>query len=303
MDAQRERELKDIEARIEAALAESKEGIQLVQNCIEAALLSRALDRPRTETEGRFARADRVAQRFGVPQQRVQCLYQRAWTAFWWHEDYTQFADLYTQVEKQVDGSANPHDLERLLNLWFLLSAAVAKGRLDPSSVSLQPRTNSLNHQLEELSNDMNAPSASLHAKALLLQMELGLKLRSGEPIDPLMQEFKDVLIRTEGFVGFPFRPIADFIVKMGDLLQDVTGYDELFEIVVKTTASRESQISAAELLVTRGGQLLDGGKPYEAISALGRALGGLYKLESRDTEVRALYGCALAYERIAFSH
>ena len=299
LDAKRDRDLKDLEARIETALTEGKEGFQLVQDCIQAAVLSRALDGPRMETEGRFARAERAAERFGVPQQRVECLYQRAWTAFWWHEDYAQFAELYGEVEKYVGGSTNPHDLERLRNLWFLLNSSVSKGRLDSSKVSLQSRTNSLRHQLTKLSIEPSAPSASLHARTLLLEMELALKLGSGEAIDPLMPEFKAVVIRSEGLVGFPFRPLADFVIELGDLLQHAAGYDELFETVVDAASSRDSEISAAELLVVRGGQQLNAGKPYEAISTLGRALGRLYKHESRDAEVRALYGCSLAYERI----
>jgi hypothetical protein len=299
LDAQRDRDLNDLDARIGTGLAEGKEGFQLVQDCIQAALLSRALDRPRTETDGRFARADRVAGKFGFPQQRVECLYQRAWTAFWWHEDYSQFADLYGEVEEYVSGTTNPHDLGRLANLWFLLKSAVVKGRLDSSKVSLPTRTDSLRHQLAALSKEPNAPSASLHAETLLLKMELALQLGSGESIDPLMSEFKDVVIRSEGLVGFPFQPLADFVVEMGDILQHVAGYDELFETVVNAAALRESEITTAELLALRGRQQLSAGKPYEAISTLGRALGRLYKHESRDAEVRALYGCALAYERI----
>ncbi len=300
LDAQRDRELQNVEARIETALvAERIEGFRLVQDCIQAALLSRALDRPRAETDGRFARAERVAEKFGIPQQRTECLYQRAWTAFWWHEDYSQLADLYGEVERYVSGSANPHDLERLRNLWFLLNSAVAKRKLDASNVSLQSRTDSLKRQLRELSNDHNAPSASLHARTLLLELELASKLASGESIDALMAEFKEVVMRSEGLVGFPFAPLADFVVEMGDILQDAAGYDELFEVIVNVAASRESQIKASKMLVARGGQQLSAGKPYEAIATLGRALGRLYKYESKGDEVRALYGCALAYEQI----
>ncbi len=162
-----------------------------------------------------------------------------------------------------------------------------------------QPRTDSLKRQLTELSDDHNAPSASLHAKTLLLELELALKLKSGESIDPLMAELKDVVMRSDGLVGFPFKPLADFVVEMGDILQDASGYDELFETVVNVAASRGRQITAAEMLIARGSQQLNAGKPYEAISTLGRALGRLYKHESKDEEVRALYGCALAYERI----
>ena len=54
-----------------------------------AARLSRGLERDRIETDGRFARAIRVAQSHGIRRQHLEAVYEAIWTAFWWFDDFT----------------------------------------------------------------------------------------------------------------------------------------------------------------------------------------------------------------------
>jgi len=52
-------------------------------------------------------------------------------------------------------------------------------------------------------------------------------------------------------------------------------------------------------MLLKRGEQQLEAKRPYEAIRSLGRTFSNLYKHESREDAVYALYLCACAYEQI----
>jgi hypothetical protein len=52
-------------------------------------------------------------------------------------------------------------------------------------------------------------------------------------------------------------------------------------------------------MLLRRGAQQLNANQPYGAIRTLGLSLGRLYKDESRDEAVHALYLCGCAYERV----
>jgi len=81
--------------------------------------------------------------------------------------------------------------------------------------------------------------------------------------------------------------------------LEIVPHYSQLFETIVETTHKRTGEIAAARMLLRRGAQQLDADRPYEAIRTLGRALGRLYKHESREDLVRALYLCGNAYDRV----
>lgn len=87
LDSEREVELEETDARIEAAVREERFTSALVDDALYTAELARALERPRQEVKGRFARADRLALAHGTLRQRVEVAYQEAWTAFWWYED------------------------------------------------------------------------------------------------------------------------------------------------------------------------------------------------------------------------
>jgi hypothetical protein len=77
-DVRREAELAELDRQI--ADAERYRGVeyQLAQDCLESALLARGLERPRTEVDGRFARAERVARGINYTPQRLRIAYDKA---------------------------------------------------------------------------------------------------------------------------------------------------------------------------------------------------------------------------------
>jgi len=109
--------------------------------------------------------------------QQLICAYDYASAAFWWFEDYKQFALLYDEVEKRAKGSLNAYELELLSNLWFNLYGSVRHGHLDKTEAKLDVRTGVLTAELERLGKDQDRPSASLQAEALRLLVELMLRL------------------------------------------------------------------------------------------------------------------------------
>lgn len=76
-DLARAQQLSAVEARIEDTSRYSGVEYQLVEDCLSAAVLSRNLEKPRVETEGRFSRAERIADSVGIPKQRLRVAYHR----------------------------------------------------------------------------------------------------------------------------------------------------------------------------------------------------------------------------------
>lgn len=299
LDTQRERELDELEKRIQDALHQQHYGPQLVDDCIRAAILARSLERPSTEIDARFLRAERVSAKYGTLHQRVECAYQRAWTAFWWHEDYDLFTKLYSAVEALAKGSRNAYDLELLTNLWFLLHSAFHRSELDEEAANYKERTATLIAELKRLSDEQSRPSTSLQAETLLLLVLLALRITSQEPLDSVLHELQTVVRRCEGLVGYPLEPLVEILMELGNFLNDVPAYEELFETIIEVVGSRKEEVSAARMLLKRGAQQLAANRPYDAIRSLCRALHRLYKHESRHDLVRALYLCGCAYERV----
>lgn len=106
--------LTEIEARISAAVQAAATDSSFVDDCVEAFLLARDLGRERTSLEGLWARADRAASERGTRHQRLLVAYHRAWTSFWFFEDYRVLIQAYGDVEEHALASRTSNGLERL---------------------------------------------------------------------------------------------------------------------------------------------------------------------------------------------
>lgn len=296
LDAQREADLAEVEARIQAAAGTNAYTSATADDCLAAAELARDLDRPRTEVDGRHQRAERLAKQHGTTHQQLECAYSKAWTAFWWFEDLDTFVTAYKEVERLTKGSRNAYQLELLHNLWMLLHSSVRQNAITERTARLTERTSTLMRELERLSSEANRPSTALQARALkMLTRLLGAK---PPQLDPVLRELTEVIGQSEGLVGFPLEKLAEMLLGLGEHIGTQPAYGGLFEKITEVMARRQGEVTAARMLWKRGGQELAAGRPYEAIRHLGRSLTRLHKHESRHDAIRALLLCATAYER-----
>jgi hypothetical protein len=294
LDTQRERDLEAVEERIRSA-AQTRHGqFAQVGDALEAALLARNLELPRTETDGRFLRAQRLALANGTVHHKVRAFYEHAWTSFWWYEDFTEFLRLYQEVEQLALSSQNIADLELLHNLWNLL---VAQRDVDQNLAKRDERTGSLRHALERLRDGTTAKAVSLQARSLLCTIDLALRM-SGSPDEPL-HELRRIVAEAKHFIGFPLRQLSDLITELSEYFDESEAFERLFDDLVNLIREREGELAGARLLLKRGAEQLDANRPYDAIRILGRAFIDLYKNESREEIIMALGLCASAYERV----
>jgi len=297
LDTQRERDLEQVEERIRNAAQAGQGQFAQIGDALEAALLSRNLELPRTETDGRFLRAQRMAIANGTSHQKTRAFYEHAWTVFWWYEDYSEFLRLYQEVEQLALTSENVGDLELLQNLWNLLTSATRHGDIDENASRLEERTGSLRHALTRLRDETPSKSASLQAKSLLCTIDLALSI-TGSPDKPL-KELRRIVREAKDFIGFPLRQLSDLITELSEYFTENTAFEALFDDLVDLIRTREGELAGARLLLKRGSEQLDANRPFDAIRTLGRAFVDLYKHESRDEMVIALGLCASAYERV----
>lgn len=254
-DTDRENRLTQIEANIKRAVANQLFGPALVDDCIEAAKIARALERPRIEVEGMLARAERLARSYGTSQQKVAAVYARAWTAYWWHEDTALFADLYATVEELAIGSSNIYDLELLNNLWMILFSLVALGICSREELKLDTRAIAIAEALRHLSSDETKPTAALHARTILLIQTLYYS--SSKSRDETFAQLESVLEECDGMIGFPVEAIIELIVELGNGINDSEAYERLAEKATHLAGSRKGDIEAAMILLKRGSQKL----------------------------------------------
>lgn len=284
-----------VEARINDAVEQGTQGRVLVDDCLEAVILARSLERPRTEVDGLLARAERVAAKYGSAHQQLISAYQHAWTAFWYFEDFEEFFRQYATVESRALGSDNIYHAELLTNTWYLLTISFQQSHLQKDV--LDGHTAVVVAELDRFAGDDSRPSGAVHARSMQLMVEL-ISTEAEEP-DMIFLELKDLIIESEQLIGFPFATLVEILTSIGSRFGDNTAFDELFAAVEEVCARREGDLAAARLQLSRGAQQLDADRPLQAIRTLGRALTRLFKEESRDELVQALYLCSSAYERV----
>lgn len=274
----------------------------LVEDCRHAAQLARGLGRPRTEIDGRFLRAFRLAQQYRLPKLELAAVYDWAWTSFFWFDDFSALNTKYDEAEKLAIDSDTADDLERLSNLFTLVRNSVAAGALTAEAAKLNTRYAALRGALDRVRADISRPNNALHAHALSLLQQVADRLhrRPGENatnLSDLWDEFRNVIEESDGLGTFPFEPIGDTLTQVGEFLPESPAFDRLYETLTDKLALRRSEGEAAEQISTRAFQKLNKGLPYDAIRWFGRAVGLLVKDEYEDELLRALIGSSIAYE------
>ncbi|UNB64036.1 hypothetical protein [Pseudomonas syringae group genomosp. 7] len=172
-DYSRKQQLADIERELEDPSAFVGIKMQRASEALLAAALARELELPRTDVDGRFLRAVRLADDGGTYRQQLVARYESLWTAFWWFDDLKAILDGYDGFETIVIEDDNSINLGMLCNLLQLLFNTVIHRHRTPEEVRLQPRVARLSSRLAELASDIGRPNNALEAKASLLTIQL----------------------------------------------------------------------------------------------------------------------------------
>jgi hypothetical protein len=298
-DLQRERDLEEIETQIEQAVTADQYSLHLADDSMTAAILSRALERPRIETDGRFERADRIVQKCGIPHQFVRNAYDRAQTVFWWYEDFPEFLTRYDVMEDRVRDSWNTYDFELLTNLWILLHGLYQRQDTVIQKSIYEEKSSRLLAELDRLASQEDRPSSVAQAKTLKILIKIFRADPASKDLASLLDDLAALIAEAEPLAGYPLLPLINLLIELEEVLDDIPGYRRLFKQIVDIAGTRKNDIVAAQMLVKSGQKQLLRDRPKQAIVNLGMALGRLYKNESRRELVRALYLCGRAYERL----
>lgn len=273
----------------------------LAEDMLDAALLARGIERPRTEIDGRFLQARRLAKKAGNQLLEFKIVYNWAWTSVFWFDDLEALSDRYGDAAALIGGLNNAELISRLTNLWSLLRMAVSVGGLDEGRARLAERGAALQKMLSGVTRDEARPNSSLHARALQLFVEMINRRhdRPGEPMDDVWNGLREVLHSSEGFGTFPFEELVDSLSELGPYIGDSEAFDKLYSEMAELQAKRRGDGEAAGMLVDRGLQKLNQNDPYAAIRWFGQAIDRLIKKEFERELLRALGGLAVAYDKV----
>ena len=299
-DAARLQELEELDRQINDSSRYQSARYQLIEDCLHSAILARGLGRSQIEVEQRFERADRLAKDLDLRQQRLRVAYNRAWTAYWWYEDFVTFRKFYDEVEKHAKNSSDAQEVEFLLNLWFLLHPLIDEKRISPDEANLESRTKCLITIFETIENHEGRPNNAQQARTCLALMKIHQAHRTHNPnqVEIGFIELSKIVNECATLPDYPVEKLFSLVSEVGNYV-DSPALDTLHTNLIDILRQRRSEGTAGKAYVCRAMQKLQKGKPYEAIQWYGQAEKLLIKDEYRAELIEALLGSSHAYESV----
>lgn len=292
-DVDGQRELEELEGQIEDQ-HRYVSGYELAQDCLQAALLVRRLGRSRVEIDGRFDRAERIARQHSNRRQLLWITYHRAWTAFWWHEDYATFDSLFRVVESLGVDTDNVWDLERVAILWQLGTTwRRSEGKLD-NDEDWSSHTTQLRNAIRGIADDDRRPTSSLMARTLVVMMAVA---EAPEALPSHLQALGSILEATESHPAYPFDSVARLVEELANMAAGDGRLDDLLEKVLEMRTLREGEAQEGLRRLDRAAVCLEARRPVASIRQAGKAQTLLGRGGDVDGLFRALMTTAAGYE------
>ena len=119
-DTRRLEELEALEENINNPNRYSEYDFQLTEDAIRSAILSRMLEKPRDEIEGKFDRALRFCNRHPNRRQLMRIYYQKAWTYMNWYDDYALFVENFKNFKSFISKESNLSEIVLYLHLYIV---------------------------------------------------------------------------------------------------------------------------------------------------------------------------------------
>ncbi|WP_442679603.1 hypothetical protein ACSBM8_19285 [Sphingomonas sp. ASY06-1R] len=296
-DYSRTRQLADIEKLIgDPAALSGLEG-QLVSEALLAAKLSRNLERPRFETEGRLGRAVRLADKYGSHRQQLEARYEEIRTAFWWFDDVDFLTSRYDEFEALLGDDTYARNVEFLCTLHQLLVNSIIRGALTPDQADFETRSASLTAKLTLIAADEERPNNRLEARTMLAihHMNEAILSQSADMLPAVWSEFSSILDDAEGLGEFRAYRLPEMIDLGGNLAVNDPSYGALVEKLADFVARRTSEAQGALVLLKRAKQIQEFDK-LETIRLLGKAASRLTKEEHVEELIEAQIFLMMAY-------
>ncbi len=296
-DLQKEEEIEGLEKVLEKTISEGNH-LGAYDAALKSAILSRELERSEVEILGKFERVIKISSNLDDYKQ-FEALYQKTWTQFWWLDDFDAPQDNYNILAELAYQSSSIFVYERLMSIRALIVSVTHCDKLKPD-FDFVGATKRLVEKLNEIANSDSARSASLQAQMMLEMIALTTDRDNHDAINQALVNLKRIVSESKGLIGFPFKQLVQLLTGSGDFFETFPAYEYLFEEVMEVSKERDGELTAAMLQFERANQQLRARKPYRAIKNYSLAITKLYKEESKDAVVKALFNCSLAYEEVS---
>ncbi|HIG0358619.1 TPA: hypothetical protein ACX96Z_000175 [Clostridium sporogenes] len=260
--------------------------IPLAQKSIE---LGRELEYNKHDILGLMDRYKRLANEYGNKNEKIECVYECAWTIYWWYTDKTEFYELYIELEKLVLQEDSIYAFEKLIILWINLNALKMEG----FEVNIDSHTKKILDKYEQMIADSTKPNTILQARNAYQLMRIFL----GDDINDIVDEYINIIKKSIGSLEINLYPISR-IVQENQLFENAERYNELFELIVERMGEENKNGEVGRMLAKRGHALKET-KPYEAIAYFSRTLRRFYNESNKEHLITIVLEMGELFEKI----
>jgi len=286
-DYSRQNSLKKIEEKL-ANSAELKPA-EIVSLAHKSIKLGRELEYSEHDIWGLIDRYKRLANEYGNKNDKVKCLYECAWTIYWWYTNANEFYKLYIELEKIAFQKDSIYAFEKIITLWINLYSLQKEG----FEVNIDIHTEKIFENYKKLIEDTTKPNTILQAQNAYQLMRMLL----GDDINDIVNDYIDIVNKGSKSLELDLYPISR-IIQENPLFEKAERYDELFELVVERMGEENKDGEVGRMLAQRGHALKET-KPYEAISYFSRTLRRFYNESNKDHLMTAVLEMGELFERI----
>lgn len=270
-----------------------------VDDLIDACLLSRGLERPRQETEGRFNRALREAKVHGSSIQTFNIIYCHAWTSFFWFYDIESTYADYLKLKEYTDKHPSVHTIENLTNILTNLQNAVGIGLFAPECFLSEVEYIKSFRQRKDLS-----PTSQLFLDIYFSEHRIIQFIRQEDDPSEEIIKLTDLIIESVHHPEIAFNAQSHIVDILGRMITNNTAFENLVDKVADITATRESEVQGAMIHYRRAQSLMEKKSYLSAIKHLGHCVRSFVKdgYESEYVKSCGFMGLALYNQELPYS-
>lgn len=299
-DAERLKNLEDLENQINSPNRFFEIDFQLVEDCLESAMISRMLELPKVEVIGKFERALKFANKLNNIQLRIRVHYQLGWTLINWYDEYKSFYNELLSVKELVNQEPNINNVEFYINLSnILVTISDVEEARDVLIVDYEKEAQDLMSFLTKCSQNKNRPSTSLLAKFYLAFFRIRIKLENETSVSEELINLKDYFEQSKNHLDIPFESLKDSINVYGKVLPDSEYYDNLIDVIAEIESVRISDLISGQTYLNRGVTKLENNLIKESLIYFGKASRKLAKDETQTEFYYCLMLLSKAYSKL----
>lgn len=298
-DTRRLEELEALEENINNQNRYSEYDFQLTEDAIRSAILSRMLEKPRDEIEGKFDRALRFCNKLKNKRQLMRIYYQKAWTYMNWYDDYALFVENFNNYKSFVSKESNLSEIEDYCTLFTSLYSLkrLEKKELENLNINLELEEKKITKLLENIVSDSNRPTSSLFAKTQLLFFKL---LQHKTDISQIFNELSTIIEQSKNHLDYPFDSARKIIEEIfSEIFFDNDEFDNLIDVLASISSERNSELEAGQIFLRRATKKLQSENYKDSIIYFGKSITKLAKEETQNEMYFALIGLAIAYKNL----